>query len=95
MYVYRILINEMNNGEKRYIPQRGYLVTTRGWIIKQYIEWENILEEPKYGSFDISKTITHSYSTEREVLKIIEEYKKYFSIKENYKVKKTTYKIID
>lgn len=95
MYVYRIQINELNNGEKRYIPQKGYLVTTRGWIRKQYMEWENILEEPQYGSFNTSKTMIHSYSAEKDAIKIIEEYKKYFSIKESHKIKKTTYKIIE
>lgn len=81
MYVYRIQIDELNNGEKRYRAQKGYLVTTRGWLRKQYIEWDDIFP----GSF----------ITEELALSEIEREKKRIAEKRGENVKSTTYKIIE
>lgn len=81
MYIYRIQIDELNNGEKRYRAQKGYLVTTRGWLRKQYIEWYDIFP----GSF----------ITEELALSEIEREKKLIAEKRGENVKSTTYKIIE
>lgn len=81
MYVYRIQIDELNNGEKRYIAQKGYLVTTRGWIRRQYMEWDDIFPG--------------SHSTEELALFEIEREKKRIAEKKGENVKSTTYKIIE
>ena len=53
MSYYRIQIDELQNGEKRYIPQKAELRISRSWIQRQEIRWYNILQEGgKYGLSD-------------------------------------------
>jgi hypothetical protein len=81
MPYYRIEINELNNGEKNYRVQCGYLYTSGGWIKKQEIRWDYMFES--------------SFDTEREALELIEGLKKWDATQEGKKVKSTTYKVID
>lgn len=78
---YRIKINELNSGKHQYIPQRGYLITTRGFIQRQRIEWE-----------DISNT---TYNVEQDALCVIEQCKRIVKEQNENKIKSTSYKIID
>ena len=77
---YRIKINEFNSGKKLYILQRGYLLTTRGFIQRQRIEWKDIS-----GSLD----------TEQEALDLMEDFKRMIKEQNANKIKSTSYKIID
>jgi hypothetical protein len=79
--MYRIKIEERNNGEKRYMPQKGYLHISGGWIKRQEIRWDNLF----CGSF----------SSESLALEKIEEYKKLVEKRKSEEVKSTTYKMID
>lgn len=78
---YRIKIEELNNGETRYTPEKAYLETTRGWIQHQRIRWEMIT-----GG---------TYPDEAGALKAIEIDKNNELRKLGNKVKSTTYKPID
>ncbi len=53
--MYRIKIEERNNGEKRYIPQKGYLHISGGWIKRQEIRWDNLF----CGSFSSESLVAH------------------------------------
>lgn len=77
---YRIKINEFNSGKKQYILQRGYLLTTRGFIQRQRIEW---------------KDISSPLDTEQEALDLMEDFKKMIKEQNENKLKSTSYKIID
>jgi len=77
---YRIKINEFNSGKKLYILQRGYLITTRGFIQRQRMEW---------------KDISHPFDTEQEALDLIEQFKELVKENTANKIKSTSYKIID
>jgi hypothetical protein len=92
--MYRIKIEEKNNGEKGYIPQACKLeIKKRLFKQTQELVWYNI---HKIGeAFGISKTITVRYGNEEDALKVIEGYKNRYQIDENNKVKSTTYKMID
>ncbi len=37
---YRIRVNELNNGDKMYVPERSVLEVNRGWFQRQRIYWE-------------------------------------------------------
>lgn len=78
---YRIKIEELNNGETRYTPEKAYLETTRGWIQHQRIRWEMITGV--------------TYLDEAGALKAIELDKNNELRKLGNKVKSTTYKPID
>lgn len=91
--MYRIKIEEKNNGEKVYIPQVGEPRLKLGRFTHLYTDWENII--PQYNHFITTKTMSHSYPTEQEALDIIEQYKQYLSNKIGKEVKSTTYKMID
>ena len=80
MPYYRIEINELNNGERNYRVQYGYLYTSGGWVKRTEMRWDYVYE----GSFP----------TEDEALVFIEEQKKWDSIREGKKPKSTTYKLI-
>ena len=54
MSYYRIQIDELQNGEKRYIPQKGELRISRSWIQRQEIKWYNIIQEG--GRYGLSTT---------------------------------------
>jgi hypothetical protein len=81
MSYYRIQIDELQNGEKRYVPQKGELHISRSWIQRQEIRWRSI------GNA--------RYISESEAMKIIESEKEYEGIKKGLEIKSITYKIID
>lgn len=81
--MYRIKIEELKNGETKYIPQKGYLHITGGWIKRPEIRWENMLAR---GC---------SFSNEETALQKIELYKKLEEQKKSKEVKSTSYKMID
>jgi hypothetical protein len=91
---YRIKIEELNNGEKLYIPQVCKLeIKKKLFRQTQEIVWYNI---HKVGvSFGMSKTITVRYGNEEDVLKVIEGHKNRHQVEKDNEVKSTTYKIID
>ena len=80
MSYYRIQIDELQNGEKRYVPQKGDLHVYGGWIKRQEIRWKNI---------------GNRYFDETQAMFIIEEHKKSQEIKRETEVVSSTYKIID
>jgi hypothetical protein len=82
MSYYRIKIEELKNGETRYVPQKGYLVTTRSFLqSRSNIRWENLF----CGSF----------SSESLALEKIEFDKIYEERKNGKEIVTTTFKIID
>jgi hypothetical protein len=80
MPYYRIRIDELKNGETRYVPQEGFLVDYGGWIKRTEINWQDI-----HDGFD----------TEEDALEMINHVRGYRTKKEGKQVKKSTYKIID
>jgi hypothetical protein len=80
MSYYRIKIDELQNGEKRYVPEKGELHVYGGWIKKQEIRWYNIGDR---------------YFDETQAMIVIHEHKKAEEIKRGTEVKSTTYKMID
>ena len=91
---YRIKIEELNNGEKLYIPQVCKLeIKKRMFRQTQELVWYNIHKIG--GAFGSSATITAKYGNEEDALKVIEDYKNRYQIEEDNKVKSTTYKTID
>ena len=94
MDYYRIQINELQNGDKRYIPQVAKLVNwNRLFRQNQEIIWYNLLQEG--GRFALSTTTTESFDKEEDALSIISKYKGIDSYDEGKKLKSTTYKMID
>ncbi len=91
---YRIKIEELNNGEKLYIPQVCKLeIKKKLFRQTQEIVWYNI---HKVGvSFGMSKTITVRYGNEEDALKVIEGHKNRHQVEKDNEVKSTTYKMID
>lgn len=81
MSYYRIKIEELQNGEKRYIPQKGELHISRSWIQRQEIRWRSIGDA--------------RYISETEAMRIIENNKEYEELKKGLEIKSTTYKMID
>jgi hypothetical protein len=81
MSYYRIQIEELQNGEKRYIPQKGELHISRSWIQRQEIRWRSIGDT--------------RYISETEAMRIIENNKEYDELKKGLEIKSTTYKMID
>lgn len=78
MNQYRLRIDELNNGTKKYYIQKMYLRITKGWIQRQEISWEDIQLKP--------------YSTEEEAMEIIKRIKEDDAEREGKRVKSTTYK---
>ena len=91
--MYRIKIEERRNGEKRYIPQVGTPKLRTGRVIWLYTNWENIITQ--HNRYILTNGMTESYNTEEEALNVIEGFKKSILEEEGYKVKSTTYKMID
>lgn len=82
MSFYRIKIDELKDGEIKYIPQKGYLITRRSFLqSKSEIRWENMF----CGSF----------SSESLALEKIELDKKWEEQKKGKQILKTIYKMID
>lgn len=88
---YRIKIEELNNGEKLYIPQVSKLEIYGGWIKKQRLVWYN-LHQFYDTTFDLSTETATRYSNEEDALKVIEGHKNRYQIEEDNKVKSVTYK---
>ena len=91
--MYRIKIEERNNGEKRYIPQVGTPKLRTGRIVWLGTNWENIITQ--YNRYILTNCMTELHNTEEEALKVIEGFKKSVMEEEGYKVKSTTFKTID
>lgn len=91
--MYRIKIEEKNNGDKWYIPQVGTPRLKIGKFDFLSTEWKNLIEDTT--SFWISSIAQTSYDTEQKALDIIEEYKQYLIDEKGKEVKSTTYKMID
>ena len=78
--MYRIKIQELRNGQIRYIPQKGTLTLDLGWRIKQVIEW---------------KDLTLGEDTESEALRVIQDNKVLDEEAKAYEVVNTTFKTFD
>ena len=89
MSFYRIKIEEKNNGEKGYTPQKLELWVSGGWTKRQEIVWYNIIHNHG-NTFGLSQTVGASYKTEESALKVIEDFKNKDLIVEGNKVKSTT-----
>jgi len=84
--MYRIKIQEHNNGDKWYIPQFAER--------KMILSWENILAD-KFSRVQTSSSMTYSYSTEEEALESIEKHKEFILKEGGEKIKSITYKTIN
>lgn len=91
--MYRIKIEERNNGEKRYIPQVGKTKLRTGRIIWLNTNWENIITQ--YNRYILTNGMTESHNTEKDALNVIEGYKKSILEEEGKKVKSITFKTIE
>ena len=78
---YRIKIEELKNGETKYIPQKAVLRISGGWIKRPEIRWVDMFA----GSF----------SSEELALEKIELDKKWEELQKGKEVKSTTFKRID
>lgn len=86
---YRIQINELSDGTKKYIPQVCKPKVT-GWLFKKLnLQWNNIVNY-KNGRFILLEVKYQGYKTEDEAIFVIEEYKKF----EGKKTIATSYKFI-
>ena len=95
--MYRIKIEEKNNGDKWYIPQVGTPKLKIGKFDFLSKEWHNIIEDKPSlkPSFWVSSLAEYAYKTEQQALDVIEGYKQYLIDQKANKVKSTTYKMID
>ena len=78
---YRIRIDELNNGEKRYVAQVMKMEITGGWVKRTRFFWENI------------NNIIHT--TEESALNAINREKEFESQRLNNSVKSTTFKMVE
>jgi hypothetical protein len=78
MNQYRLRIDELNNGTKKYYIQKMYLRITKGWIQRQETVWEDYHRNP--------------YSTEEAAMEIIKRIKEDDAEREGKQIKSTTYK---
>ena len=74
---YRLRIEELGNGNKKYYIEKAVLITTRGWIQQQRIEW---------------KDYTGAFSCEETVMAALANIKAMDAEMEGKQVVKTTYK---
>ncbi len=85
MDYYRIQIDELRNGEKRYIPQKGNL-RVYGFLVKRKkIKWKNIGD----GRLD------GRYFSETEAMNVIKQHKEYKELKKGLETTSSTYKMVD
>ena len=91
--MYRIKIEELNNGEKRYIPQVGKPLLKIGRF-NYRVEWWNLLIHRGFY-WRIDQFVKEPYNTEEEALSAIEYYKTQIQIRKAEEVKTTTYKVIN
>ena len=91
---YRIKIEELNNGQKLYIPQVCKLeIKRRMFRQTQELVWYNIHKIG--GAFGSSTSITAKYGNEIDALKVIDGHKNRYQLEKENEVKSTTYKMID
>ena len=94
MSYYRIQIDELQNGDKKFIPQVAKLdIKNRPFGQTHNIKWYNVLQDG--GKYMLSTTFTESYDKEEDALRIINTYRGIGIYEEGKKLKSTTYKIID
>jgi len=93
MSKYRIKIEELNNGEKKYSPQCSKSSIVGGFVKSIYISWYNILQDG--GRYVLSRTKSEWYENEEDALSAIDKYKSTHQYEEGKKVKSTIYKIVD
>jgi len=77
MSYYRLRIEELGNGDKKYYIEKAVLITTRGWIQQQRIEW---------------KEYTGAFSSEETAMTALANIKAEDVAREAKRVVKTTYK---
>jgi hypothetical protein len=77
MSYYRLRIEELSNGDKKYYIEKAVLITTRGWIQQQRIEW---------------KEYTGAFSSEETAMTALANIKAEDVAREAKRVVKTTYK---
>jgi hypothetical protein len=94
MSTYRIKINELNNGNKEYIPQASKFKVFGKWTLRMEIVWENICKSYS-GHYFLSSSMTYIYQKEEDVLQIIEGYKKQLDNENGKKIKSVKYKQIN
>ena len=71
-YIYRILVVELNNGEKFYEPQ-----CKRKWVLSFLSDWETISYLGFIGKFHLNTYFNYTYKTNQQAENIIEKYKKH------------------
>ena len=71
-YIYRILVVELNNGEKFYEPQ-----CKKKWVLSFLSDWETISYIGFIGSFNLNTYFNYKYKTTQQAEHIIEKYKKH------------------
>jgi len=77
MNQYRLRIDELRDGTKKYYVQKMYLRITKGWIQRQEISWEDF---------------SSAYDTEEGAMKMVEALKRIDQDNQDKQVKSTTYK---
>jgi len=92
--MYRIKIEELNNGEKRYIPQVGKPLLKIGRFNYRLYWWNIIIHKGFYLRIDTDRVSKGYYYTEQEALTAIEQYKAVIQTLKDEEVKTTTYKPI-
>ena len=82
MSYYRIRIDELYNGEIRYMPQAGSLITHRGWLsTRSEVQWNDMVLE--------------GFAAESEALAVIELIRSARAEKKAKQIMSSTYKNID
>jgi hypothetical protein len=84
--IYRIKVEERNNGNVYYIPQVGTRLLTTSVFCYVYTNWENIIHDSK-----TSKTITVRFLTKESAIKFIDDYKEELEIKNGENITKISY----
>lgn len=77
MNQYRLRIDELHNGTKKYYVQKMYLRIIKGWTQRQEISWEDF---------------TSAYDTEEDAMRMVEALKRIDQDNLDKRVKSTTYK---
>lgn len=94
---YRIKIDELNNGEKWYIPQICKLEITRSWFQqRQRLVWYNLINnvgDMYILSLDDVQIAKHT--TEERAMNVINDHRNYQNKKQGETVKSSTYKNIE
>jgi hypothetical protein len=78
---YRIRVDELNNGNKMYTPERAVLEVTRGWFRRERIYWEPLT--------------LRNCETEEAAMEYIRIAKKLDEQRQARQVTSTTFKIIE